>query len=132
MRNGYTEPLSMIVWLVELDNCHRYGSESQMPAHLTLNVVALGSMLLIGAFGAQLANAAEKRTVESYSCKQVMRESGVNRSSAIAFLHGFVLGKSGNSTFSIETLTKQTDAFIDSCLDNPAAKALDTMMKVKG
>jgi len=69
--------------------------------------------------------------VEDYTCKEVMRESGVNRNSAIAFLHGFVLGKSGSTKFAIETLTKQTDAFIDGCLDQPKAKALDVMMKAK-
>ena len=96
-----------------------------------LSMTAFLFALFIGAFGGQPATAAEERTVESYSCKELMRENGVNRDAAIAFLHGFVLGKSGSSGFTIETLTKQTDAFIDSCLDNPGEKALDTMMKVK-
>jgi hypothetical protein len=61
-----------------------------------------------------------------------MRENGVNRNTAIAFLHGFLLGQSNSSKFSVETLTKQTDVFVDQCLDNPAAKAVEVMAKIKG
>lgn len=71
------------------------------------------------------------RKVEQYSCKDVMRENGSARDTAVAFLHGFLLGKSGAEEFNLETLTKQTNAFIDLCLDTPAAKAVDIMMKVK-
>lgn len=71
------------------------------------------------------------RTIEQFACKDVMRDSGSNRDVAIAFLHGFLLGKSGSSKFNIELLKKQTDLFIDRCLDNPSEKALDVMSKVK-
>jgi len=77
-------------------------------------------------------HAAEERPVEDYVCKEIMRENGVNRNTAIAFLHGFLLGRSDSSKFSVEMLTKHTDAFIDECLDNPAAKAVEVMAKVKG
>jgi hypothetical protein len=53
------------------------------------------------------------------------------RNAAIAFLHGFILGKSGSSKFNLEKLTQQTDAFVDGCLDKPGNKALDVMMKIK-
>jgi hypothetical protein len=72
-----------------------------------------------------------ERTVEQYACKDILRESGSNRDVAIAFLHGFLLGKSGGSKFNLETLKKQTDTFLERCLENPHDKALDTMMKVK-
>ena len=71
------------------------------------------------------------RTVEQYACKDVMRESGGNRDVAIAFLHGFILGKSGGSGFNVETLRKETDAFIERCLDNPGLKALEAMTAAK-
>lgn len=67
------------------------------------------------------------RTVEQYACKDVMRESGGNRDVAIAFLHGFMLGQSGGSAFNVEALRKQTDAFIERCLDNPGLKAIEAM-----
>ena len=72
------------------------------------------------------------RKVEQYACKDVMRESGTSRDTAIAFLHGYLLGKSGESGFNLESLTKQTDAFINHCLDNPNDTAVDAMMKAKG
>ncbi len=72
------------------------------------------------------------RKVEQYTCKDVMIERGSSRDVAIAFLHGFLLGKSGSDEFDLDVLAKQTDTFIDHCLDNPTQKARDAMMKVKG
>ena len=60
-----------------------------------------------------------------------MRESGVNRDVAVAFLHGYLIGKAGGDRFNVETLRKQTDAFLDRCLDNPSAKAVDAMSETK-
>jgi len=72
------------------------------------------------------------RTVEQYSCKDVMRESGANRDVAIAFLRGFMLGKSGSAKFNLDVLHKQSDDFIERCLNNPDEKAMDAMAKVIG
>jgi len=96
----------------------------------------LSAILAMAFFGATttlaLAEETGDRTVEQYSCKDVLRESGSSRDTAIAFLHGYLLGKSGASKFNLGELSKQTDAFIDHCLDNPNEKALDAMMTVKG
>jgi hypothetical protein len=75
--------------------------------------------------------ATPERTVEQYLCKDVMRESGTNRDVAIAFLHGYLLGKSGSSKFNIETVHRQTEAFMDICLNNPNETALEAMQKVR-
>jgi HdeA/HdeB family len=72
------------------------------------------------------------RTTDQYTCKDIMRESGPNRDVAIAFVHGYLLGKSGSAKFNIEMLEKQTDSFVDRCLENPGEKAIDAMIKVKG
>jgi hypothetical protein len=77
------------------------------------------------------AQAGNTRTIEQYTCKDVMRESGANRDVTIAFLHGFLLGKSGSSTFDLDVLHKQTSDFIEHCLDNPGEKAVDAMAKIK-
>ncbi len=95
-------------------------------------LIALACALLTtGAALAQDRKDAGERNVEQYACKDVMRESGGNRDVAIAFLHGFILGKSGGSGFNVETLRKQTDAFIERCLDNPGIKAIDAMTAAK-
>ena len=60
-----------------------------------------------------------------------MREHGSNRDVTIAFLHSYLLGKSGRSTFNIDDLHKQTSAFIEYCLDNPGERAVDAMTKIK-
>ena len=88
--------------------------------------------ILISIVLAQLAAAQERiRTVEQYACKDVMRERGADRDVAIAFVHGFLLGKSGQTRFDLEKLHKESDAFIERCLENPAEPALEAMIKVK-
>ena len=77
------------------------------------------------------AQTATDRTVELFTCKDVMREPNTSREVAIAFLHGYLLGKSGGSKFNVEILEKQTSAFIEECLDNPQSKAADVMAKLK-
>src|SRR5690349_9512002 len=76
------------------------------------------------------AQATSDRTIEQYACKDVMRESGASRDVAIAFLRGFLLGKSRTTKFNIDTLHKQSDDFIERCLANPDEKAMDAMIKV--
>lgn len=78
-----------------------------------------------------LAQGANSRSIEQYSCKDVMREHGNNRDVTIAFLHGYLLGKSGNPAFDLDALHKQTSNFIEYCLDHPAEKAVDAMAKLK-
>jgi hypothetical protein len=77
------------------------------------------------------AQSTNSRTIDQYTCKDVMREHGDNRDVTIAFLHGFLLGKSGSASFDIDALHKQTSAFIEYCLDHPGEKAVDTMTKIK-
>ena len=97
---------------------------------MTMKTYVLMALTLTSIAPAALAQGSN-RTVEQYTCKEVMREAGSSRDAAIAFLHGFLLGKSSQSSFDLEILTKQTDAFIDQCLEHPNDKALDTMSKVK-
>ena len=97
---------------------------------LSLSAIALSA--IVGMSWSLPAYATNDRAVENYTCKEVMRESGVDRNAAIAFLHGFILGKSGSTKFNLEALAKQTDNFIDNCLDNPTSKAIDVLTKVKG
>jgi len=77
------------------------------------------------------AQSSGDRTMEQYTCRDIMRESDSNRETAIAFLHGYYLAKSGSTKFNLDVMAKQTDAFLDHCLDNPKEKAMDAMMSVK-
>jgi hypothetical protein len=93
----------------------------------------IGSVSVLIALGLATASAqdAKDRSIEQYSCRDVVRESGADRDVAIAFLHGFLLGKSGSSKFNLDVLHKQSHDFIERCLDNLSERALDTMSKVK-
>jgi HdeA/HdeB family protein len=81
--------------------------------------------------GSASAQSQPERTIEQFSCKDLMRDGGPNREVAIAFLHGYFLGKSGAAKFNLDVLEKQTDAFIERCLDNPNEKAVEAMSSIK-
>jgi hypothetical protein len=81
--------------------------------------------------GSASSQTAADRAVELFTCKDVMREPNTSREVAIAFLHGYLLGKSGGSKFNVEVLEKQTNSFIEECLDNPQSKAADVLAKLK-
>ena len=101
-------------------------SKARIAARITAAVLLIGFGL-----GPASAQDTKDRTIEQYVCKDVMRDSGANRDVAIAFLHGFLLGKSGSSKFNLDMLHKQTADFIERCLANPDEKAMDSMSKVK-
>ena len=95
----------------------------------TVHTIILAAALtgLAGSVLAQDMN----RTVDQYKCRDVMREPGANRDIAIAFLHGFLLGKSGGQTFNLDALHKETASVVEHCLSNPDGKAVDSMTAVK-
>src|SRR4051794_27013072 len=89
-------------------------------------LLAVSSLVLILAVPAVLhAQENKDRRVEQYQCKDIMRDSGENRDVSIAFLYGFLLGKSGDSSFNLDTVKRQTDAFIERCLSSPTERAMD-------
>ena len=95
-------------------------------------IVLAGVGIAIGLSAAPLsAQETNERTIDQYLCKDVLREAS-NRDVAVAFLHGYLLGRSGGSKFNVQVLREQTDKFIDSCLDHPGDKAVDVMTRVKG
>ena len=97
-----------------------------MVARKIVLAIALASFASVAA-----AQDSLNRTIDQYKCRDVMRESGANRDIAIAFLHGFLLGKSGSQNFNLDALNKQTEAFVEHCLSNPEGKAVDSMIAVK-
>jgi hypothetical protein len=96
-----------------------------------LAVAAAAATALTGAVSIVGAQPQADRAVEQYTCKDLMRDGGPTREIAVAFLHGYLLGKAGGSRFNLEMLSRQTDDFVERCLDNPNEKAVDAMMAVK-
>lgn len=94
--------------------------------------LAAASVLALLAPNVASAQANLDRSVDQFTCKQVMAEPSVVREATVAFMQGYLVGKSNSTKFNIEALLKRTDAFIDSCLDNPTAKAIDIMAKSGG
>lgn len=72
----------------------------------------------------------DAKDLKGFSCKEVMRLSGPDRDIALALAHGYVLGKKGATKYDVDMLAGITEKFIDYCLDNPKANALESFEKV--
>jgi len=94
--------------------------------------VLCAAILLVGSAAPVSAQDGKDRTVDQFFCKDIMRDSGANRDVAIAFLRGFLLGKSGSTKFNVDVLHKQSEDFIEYRLANPNEKAMDAMAKIVG
>jgi uncharacterized membrane protein len=92
-------------------------------ATAVLTALALSAVTVV----TQAADA--KQDFGTQTCKEVMRLSGSDRDIALAFAHGYVLGKKGTTQYEVDALAQVTDQFIDYCLDNPAANALQSFEK---
>jgi cell division protein FtsW (lipid II flippase) len=89
----------------------------------TVVVAAIFAVIPCGA----LAGESDVEEVDKFLCKDILRTSGDDRRNAIAFMHGYLLGKSGKNKFDKAVLAKATDDFIEACLDNTSAVAITTM-----
>lgn len=69
----------------------------------------------------------ESADLADLTCKQVMIMSGLDRDTTIAFIHGYLTHKRGDSTVDLEALETANEIFLNECLDNPAQKAIATM-----
>src|SRR4051812_19579264 len=93
--------------------------------------VRVPSILVLAVF-VHSAHAQDKTEISTdrYSCRDLLRDSGADRDVAIAFLHGYIFGKTGATNLNVEAMRKESAAFIERCLDNPQANALATMLAI--
>lgn len=98
---------------------------------LTNRITTLMMAVLLGAGVPVASQAADDATkdLSSYQCKDFMRVGGSEREIAIAFLHGYLLGKAGSTIFSTDAAHKDNEQFIEHCLDNPNDKVIAAMSK---
>jgi hypothetical protein len=94
-----------------------------------IGVVAVSAVLSLGFSGIAYAGDAKMKNVSEFLCKDILRTSGEDRDIAVAFMHGYLLGKSGKDAFNRDTLSAATDGFIEACLNNTGAVAVDTLRK---
>lgn len=85
-------------------------------------------MLTTGSYAAD-APKAQLTDMNAFTCKDVVRATGDERSIALAILHGYYLGKAGATKYDSSKLGKASDDFIEYCLDNPKDQALSAFGK---
>jgi len=95
---------------------------------IIISIVAM--IFVLGLTGVVSAEANISKDITNFICKDLMRTSGEDRDIALAFAHGYLLGKKGTTTYSPSKLGEATDEFIETCLDNPKANALKTLGEI--
>ena len=93
-----------------------------------VNKLVIGLMLMLGLIGIASANEEDGRNVNDILCKDVLRTSGNDRDIAMAFMHGYLMGQSGENMIHRAKLYKASDDFIEACLNDTSSKAI-TMLK---
>lgn len=99
-------------------------------SHRILVTAAVITVVFIGGPVAATEEAAGQKDLKGYLCKDIMRMSGGERELALAFVHGYNLGKKNQTQYQVDALAAITDKFIDHCLDNPGDKALAAFEKI--
>ena len=61
------------------------------------------------------------------TCREVLTLSGEEKDFVIVFLHGYVLGTTGATSYNTDALADITDAFLNSCIDRPEESALTVL-----
>ena len=98
-------------------------------SHRVLAVAVTFTALCFGGSTAFAGELSEPRDFKDNKCKDIMILSGEDREIAIAFAHGYMLGKKNTTRYVPEVLGKATDSFMDYCLDHPADNALEAFEK---
>lgn len=91
-------------------------------AAIILAFVACGVLAPVSALAQQ-----DERDLDNIECREIMILSGLDRDTAIAFMHGYLVGQSDDTTFQLSRLTEATEIFLNDCLDKPDANAVSVM-----
>lgn len=78
-------------------------------ASIISSCVGATAALALLAPSAGFAQNATDNSIDQFTCKQVMQEPAAARETSIAFLHGYLLGKSNSVKFNVEVLLKRTE-----------------------
>lgn len=95
-----------------------------------LTFTAIFTTLCFSGSAALAEEQANPTDLGTFLCRDVMILSGEDREIALALVHGYRLGKMNTTKYVIHELAEITDKFMDYCLDNPAANALEAFEKV--
>ncbi len=102
---------------------------------IMLLALSAGLMMLPPAMAQSATNnrsdaPADSGDIEKLLCKDVMILSGLDRDVTIAFMHGYVLGKSDGSTVNSAKLTDATESFLNICVEQPKKMALEVLAEL--
>ena len=107
-----------------------YKTQYNSKAILLITAILLTLTLSGVSFAEDKGDSKGPRDVNNYLCKDIMQLTGGDREIAIAFIHGYFVGKKGATKFNTAKLGEATDKFMDSCLDHPKDKAFSVMGKL--
>lgn len=68
--------------------------------------------------------------INSLLCKDILGMVDEDKTIALSFMHGFVMGKRGATQYVSGSLSRASNNFIEHCLDHPKDKALETFANI--
>jgi len=74
----------------------------------------------------------EIRNLGSLSCRDILLASGGARENLVLVLHAYLLGEAKELEFNAMELAEATDRFLNACIDEPDAQALQTLRNELG
>lgn len=101
-----------------------------LKSHHGLLATVTIAALSLGGVSAVAETPSNTTDLNTYLCKDVLRTSGEDRVIALALLHGYQLGKKNTTLFETGVLSRQSDDYIEYCLDHPSEKALQAFEKI--
>jgi hypothetical protein len=84
---------------------------------------------------AETSDAPEKNPrldVEGMSCRYLLESGGSERDLLLAFLHGYVAGKSAGEAQDVVEMAETTDRVIGWCIDNPGQTVIKSFAEARG
>lgn len=102
-----------------------------MTRRTSVRSALLAFVAIIGPCLTGLASAQESgiRDLRSVTCRDVLLASGDERDGIVLVLHAYLLGEAKQVTYDVDALAEATDRFLDECIAQPDAQALQTMRK---
>ena len=105
---------------------------SQRHLMLTLRLAAASLCLPMALAQAQPASGSQKSpALDELDCRTLLRLGGEERAYTLLYMHGFVSGKTGQTTLPTQELAQATDRIVDHCIDRPGDKLLPVFEKAR-
>uniref|UniRef100_B8HR08 Uncharacterized protein n=1 Tax=Cyanothece sp. (strain PCC 7425 / ATCC 29141) TaxID=395961 RepID=B8HR08_CYAP4 len=100
-----------------------------------LSIVALLTLMGEGfspaAYGQNRIKSTEVITLTEINCREFLKMDSDEQDLMLTFLHGFINGKTNQTTIDVPKLTQASDAIVDYCISNPQTILISVVDQIR-